>query len=118
METYIESGLTTALDGANDETAALVRSVDRLLSHADVRRRLAIRSNADTAEDAARARKLGAEGIGLCRTEHMFLGDRRSLIERVILAGTVDERTPRWTRCCRCSARTSPSCWRRWTGCR
>jgi pyruvate,orthophosphate dikinase len=93
VETYIESGLTTALDGANDETAALVRSVDRLLSHADVRRRLAIRSNADTAEDAARARKLGAEGIGLCRTEHMFLGDRRSLIERVILAGTVDERT-------------------------
>jgi pyruvate,orthophosphate dikinase len=93
VETYIESGLTAALDGANDETAALVRSVDRLLSHADVRRRLAIRSNADTAEDAARARKLGAEGIGLCRTEHMFLGDRRSLIERVILAGTPDERT-------------------------
>jgi pyruvate,orthophosphate dikinase len=93
VETYIESGLTAALDGANDETAALVRSVDRLLSHADVRRRLAIRSNADTAEDAARARKLGAEGIGLCRTEHMFLGDRRTLIERVILAGTVDERT-------------------------
>ena len=93
VETYIESGLTAALDGANDETAALVRSVDRLLSHADVRRRLAIRSNADTAEDAARARKLGAEGIGLCRTEHMFLGDRRSLIERVILAGTADERT-------------------------
>ena len=92
VETYIESGLDAALDGADDETTALVKAVDRLLTHADVRRRLAIRANADTAEDAARARSLGAQGIGLCRTEHMFLGDRRSLIERVILAGTPDER--------------------------
>jgi pyruvate,orthophosphate dikinase len=92
VETYIESGLEVALAGANDETTALVKAVDRLLTHADVRRRLAIRANADTAEDAARARSLGAQGIGLCRTEHMFLGDRRSLIERVILAGTPDER--------------------------
>jgi pyruvate,orthophosphate dikinase len=92
VETYIENGLDAALDGVNDETAQLVRSVDRLLSHADSVRRLAIRANADTAEDAARARSLGAQGIGLCRTEHMFLGDRRGLIERVILADTVDER--------------------------
>src|SRR6476620_11717767 len=92
VEMYIESGLAAALDGADDETAALVKSVDRLLSHADARRRLAIRANADTAEDAVRARSLGAQGIGLCRTEHMFLGDRRTLIERVILAGTADER--------------------------
>ena len=87
VETYIESGLAAALDGADDETTALVKAVDRLLTHADVRRRLAIRANADTAEDAVRARSLGAQGIGLCRTEHMFLGDRRALIERVILAG-------------------------------
>jgi pyruvate,orthophosphate dikinase len=92
VETYIESGLEAALTGANDETTALVKAVDRLLTHADVRRRLAIRANADTAEDAERARSLGAQGVGLCRTEHMFLGDRRSLIERVILAGTPDER--------------------------
>jgi pyruvate,orthophosphate dikinase len=92
VEMYIESGLTAALDGADDETAALVKAVDRLLTHADARRRLAIRANADTAEDAVRARSLGAQGIGLCRTEHMFLGDRRTLIERVILAGTNDER--------------------------
>jgi len=92
VATYIESGLEAALDGADDETSALVRSVDRLLCHADQRRRLAIRANADTAEDAIRARSLGAQGIGLCRTEHMFLGDRRSLIERVILASTSDER--------------------------
>ncbi|MEP6562130.1 MAG: pyruvate, phosphate dikinase, partial [Nakamurella sp.] len=92
VETYIEDGLAAALEGVNDETAQLVKSVDRLLTHADSVRRLAIRANADTADDATRARSLGAQGIGLCRTEHMFLGDRRSLIERVILADTVDER--------------------------
>ena len=92
VETYIESGLAAALEGADDETTALVKAVDRLLTHADARRRLAIRANADTAEDAVRARSLGAQGIGLCRTEHMFLGDRRVLIERVILAGTAEER--------------------------
>jgi pyruvate,orthophosphate dikinase len=92
VATYIESGLETALDGADDETSALVTAVDRILTHADVRRRLAIRANADTAADAIRARSLGAQGIGLCRTEHMFLGDRRALIERVILADTPEER--------------------------
>ncbi len=92
VETYIESGLAPALEGADDETTALVKAVDRVLTHADSRRRLAIRANADTAADAVRARSLGAQGIGLCRTEHMFLGDRRVLIERVILAGTTEER--------------------------
>ena len=92
VETYIEDGIDAALDGVTDETAALVRAVDRILSHADTRRRLMVRTNADTAEDAARARSLGAQGIGLCRTEHMFLGDRRSLIEEVILAETPNER--------------------------
>ena len=92
VETYLESGVEAAVDGADDETAALVKAVDRLLSHADSRRRLAVRANADTAADAARARCLGAQGIGLCRTEHMFLGDRRVLIERVILARTTEER--------------------------
>ena len=92
VATYIESGLAAALDSVDGETTALVKAVDRLLTHADVRRRLAIRANADTAEDAIRARSLGAQGIGLCRTEHMFLGDRRTLIERVILAGTAEER--------------------------
>ena len=48
--------------------------MDRLLTHADSRRRLAFRANADTAEDAARARSLGAQGNGLYRTEHMFPG--------------------------------------------
>jgi pyruvate,orthophosphate dikinase len=66
--------------------------VHRLLAHADQVRRLGVRTNADTPEDSARARRFGAEGIGLCRTEHMFLGDRRELVERLILANTDDER--------------------------
>ncbi len=53
---------------------------------------LAVRANADTGEDAANARALGAEGIGLCRTEHMFLGeDRLPVVRRMILADTPDE---------------------------
>jgi len=90
--TYLEHGLESALAQVDVETGALVRAVDRLLRHADSTRRLGVRANADTAEDAARARHLGAEGIGLTRTEHMFLGDRRILIERVILADTAGER--------------------------
>jgi pyruvate, orthophosphate dikinase len=65
---------------------ALVGAVHRIVTHADSKRRLKVRTNADTGEDAARARRFGAEGIGLTRTEHMFLGDRRSLVERLILA--------------------------------
>ncbi len=64
----------------------LVRAVDHLIFHADSIRRMGVRANADTAEDAARARRMGAEGIGLARTEHMFLGARRELVERLILA--------------------------------
>ncbi|WP_308429560.1 putative PEP-binding protein, partial [Dactylosporangium sucinum] len=56
----------------------LVSAVHRILTHADERRRLRVRTNADTGEDAARARRFGAQGIGLCRTEHMFLGERRT----------------------------------------
>jgi pyruvate, orthophosphate dikinase len=70
----------------------LVSAVHRLLTHADERRRMRVRTNADTPEDSERARRFGAEGIGLCRTEHMFLGDRRQLVEDLILADTDDER--------------------------
>ncbi len=72
-----------------DEAAAsdeLVAAVARLMDHADATRRLGVRANADTPEDALRARRFGAQGIGLCRTEHMFLGERRSLVEDLILA--------------------------------
>ncbi|WP_199904999.1 pyruvate, phosphate dikinase [Nocardioides sediminis] len=64
----------------------VVEAVSRLMAHADETRRLRVRTNADTAKDAARARRFGAQGIGLCRTEHMFLGDRRQLVENLIVA--------------------------------
>ncbi|CAL9579421.1 Pyruvate, phosphate dikinase [Streptomyces sp. enrichment culture] len=77
--------------GAQDADE-LVEAVHRIMAFADRKRRLRVRANADNAEDALRARRFGAQGIGLCRTEHMFLGDRRELVERLILADTEDER--------------------------
>ncbi|WP_019356081.1 pyruvate, phosphate dikinase [Streptomyces sp. AA1529] len=75
-----------------DEADELVQAVHRIMAYADRVRRLRVRANADNAEDAARARRFGAQGIGLCRTEHMFLGERRELVERLILADTEEER--------------------------
>ncbi|WP_456599132.1 pyruvate, phosphate dikinase [Blastococcus sp. SYSU DS0616] len=81
------------LDPEHDDADDLVRSVHRILTHADEKRRLDVRTNADTPEDSARARRFGAQGIGLCRTEHMFLGsDRRKLVEKLILADGDEER--------------------------
>ncbi|MET1001727.1 MAG: pyruvate, phosphate dikinase [Acidimicrobiia bacterium] len=58
----------------------------------DIRRgHLGVRANADNGPDAARAREYGAEGIGLCRTEHMFLGDRLPVVQRMILADTPEK---------------------------
>jgi pyruvate,orthophosphate dikinase len=81
-----------SVDGLDGEETELVEAVQRIMVHADKSRRLGVRANADTPEDSRRARTLGAEGIGLCRTEHMFLGDRRKTVERVILARAEDER--------------------------
>jgi pyruvate,orthophosphate dikinase len=64
----------------------LLSAVQRIMTHADHLARLGVHANADTADDARRARRFGATGIGLCRTEHMFLGPRRELVERLILA--------------------------------
>lgn len=77
--------------GAEDADE-LVQAVHRIMAYADRVRRLRVRANADNAEDAARARRFGAQGIGLCRTEHMFLGERRELVERLILADAERER--------------------------
>jgi pyruvate,orthophosphate dikinase len=68
------------------ESDELVAAVAQVMARADGDRRLRVRANADTPEDAARARRFGAEGIGLCRTEHMFLGERRQLVEDLIVA--------------------------------
>ncbi|MBB4930347.1 pyruvate,orthophosphate dikinase [Lipingzhangella halophila] len=78
-------------DPASSEADDLVRAVHRIMRFVDAARRLDVRANADTAEDAARARRMGAQGVGLCRTEHMFLGDRRQLVEQLILADTDKE---------------------------
>ncbi|MTA24289.1 MAG: pyruvate, phosphate dikinase, partial [Actinobacteria bacterium] len=86
----VTSYLEGLLSSASDEASPVVKAVDRILTHADKIRRLEVRANADTPEDAIRARILGAEGVGLCRTEHMFLGPRRSYVERLVLAENED----------------------------
>uniref|UniRef100_UPI0040493FB2 pyruvate, phosphate dikinase n=1 Tax=Candidatus Planktophila sp. TaxID=2175601 RepID=UPI0040493FB2 len=90
----IPSPVTAYLEGrlseTSDQASPVVKSVDRLLRHADSIRRMNVRANADTPEDAVRARILGAEGVGLCRTEHMFLGERRTYVERLVLAENED----------------------------
>jgi pyruvate,orthophosphate dikinase len=85
---YFEGRMHAGADDADE----LVEAVHRIIGYADRVRRLRVRANADNAEDALRARRFGAQGIGLCRTEHMFLGDRRELVERLILADTDTER--------------------------
>ncbi|MCM3264181.1 pyruvate, phosphate dikinase [Streptomyces thermoviolaceus] len=85
---YFEGRMHPGAEDADE----LVEAVHRMMSFADRTRRLRVRANADNAEDALRARRFGAQGIGLCRTEHMFLGDRRELVERLILADTEEER--------------------------
>ncbi|WP_127354923.1 pyruvate, phosphate dikinase [Actinacidiphila soli] len=85
---YFEGRMHAGADDADE----LVAAVHRIMAYADRVRRLRVRANADNAEDASRARRFGAQGIGLCRTEHMFLGERRELVERLILADTDAER--------------------------
>jgi pyruvate, orthophosphate dikinase len=92
MPSQIVEYFEGSLDPDDQEASDLVRSVNRLMAHADEKRRLLVRANADTPEDSVRARSFGAQGIGLCRTEHMFLGERRPFVERLILADSDEER--------------------------
>ncbi|MEU9985256.1 pyruvate, phosphate dikinase [Streptomyces sp. NPDC048045] len=85
---YFEGRMHPGADDADE----LVEAVHRMMAFADRKRRLRVRANADNAEDALRARRFGAQGIGLCRTEHMFLGERREMVEKLILADTEEER--------------------------
>ena len=72
---------------------AINEDFETILGWADDMRRLKVRTNADNAEDAAKAREFGAEGIGLCRTEHMFFGEERlPVMQEMILAGDQDGR--------------------------
>ncbi len=97
----VKQGDVVSLDGTTGTiVAGEVKLVEpkpskeflQLLEWADGVRKLGIRANADTPEDAKRARQFGAEGIGLARTEHMFLGDRLPIVRRAILAQTDAER--------------------------
>ena len=116
VETYIDSGLAAALEGADNETTALVAAVDRLLTHADDSRRLAIRANADTAEDAVRARSLAPRASACAAPSTCSL----VIVEHSSSGSSWPRRprngTTRWPHCCPCSARTSRSCSTRWTG--
>src|SRR5436305_11453898 len=72
---------------------AINEDVETILEWADELRRLKVRANADNADDAAKAREFGAQGIGLCRTEHMFFGEERlPVVQEMILAGDEEGR--------------------------
>jgi pyruvate,orthophosphate dikinase len=96
-ERVLHPGDLIAIDGSSgmvtaDEVHLVPPQVGgpfkEVLAWSDELRRLGVRANADTGEDAARARELGAEGIGLCRTEHMFFGhDREQLVREMFIAG-------------------------------
>jgi pyruvate, orthophosphate dikinase len=85
------SGVVTAQD-VPLVPAHLDERFRTVLEWADELRRLGVRANADRPEDAAQAHRFGAEGIGLCRTEHMFLGDRQPLMKRMIMAEDTEQR--------------------------
>ncbi len=86
------AGLVTA-DEVPLEEPEVSDQFETVLGWADEVRTLGVRANADTPEDAAKAREFGAEGIGLCRTEHMFMaGDRQPKMRAMIMAETEDDR--------------------------
>jgi pyruvate,orthophosphate dikinase len=85
---YFEGELDPQSENADD----LIKAVHAIMTHADQERRLGVFANADTGPDCARARRFGAGGVGLVRTEHMFLGERRQLVEDLILADTEEGR--------------------------
>ncbi len=103
----ISAGTVISIDGGSGEVVGAALKVedgtgavdlpglDLLLSWADEVRgeRIKVLANADRAEDAVRARAFGAEGIGLCRTEHLFLGDRLQLVKTFLMATSTNEET-------------------------
>jgi pyruvate, orthophosphate dikinase len=99
-ETVVEEGTVISIDGSTGsvvlgevplEVPEPNGAFATVLGWADELRTMGVRANADVPADAAKARELGAEGIGLCRTEHMFLGDRLPVVQRMILAATEEE---------------------------
>ncbi|AQP45841.1 pyruvate, phosphate dikinase [Tessaracoccus flavus] len=98
----IKEGETITLDGTTGDVYGekielippqINEDFERVVQWADSVRRLGVRANADNFEDATKARELGAEGIGLCRTEHMFMAqDRLPAVRRMILAESSEQR--------------------------
>ena len=101
-DTVLGEGDTITLDGSTGQVFAgalelippqINTDFEQLVGWADDIRRMAVRANADTGEDARKAREFGAEGIGLCRTEHMFMDESRlPAVRRMILADDEQER--------------------------
>jgi len=101
-ETVLRDGDRIAIDGTTGQVTVddvplvepeMTEYFERVLAWCDELRTLGIRANADTPEDAAKARAFGAEGIGLCRTEHMFMAaDRQPKMREMILSDTVEGR--------------------------
>ena len=87
------SALEAAVHGdENAQGTSLWKAFERFMGRADNVRRMRVRANADTPDQAANARARGAEGIGLCRTEHMFLGEERvAAVRKMIFAENEDE---------------------------
>jgi pyruvate,orthophosphate dikinase len=90
----IDGGTGRVIAGAVDLVPPQINEdFETILAWADDLRRLKVRANADTPEDAAKAREFGAQGIGLCRTEHMFMAeDRLPVMREMIMASGEDER--------------------------
>lgn len=101
-DTIVSEGEVITLDGSTGRVVlgsvpliqpVVTEDLERLLGWADEMRKLGVRTNADTPADAVRAREFGAEGIGLCRTEHMFFGeDRLPWVQKMIMAESEEER--------------------------
>ena len=101
-EHELSAGDVITIDGGTGKVIAgavplvppsIDENFETVLEWADDVRRLRVRANADTPEDAAKAREFGAEGIGLCRTEHMFMGDERlPVVREMIMAREEEER--------------------------
>jgi pyruvate,orthophosphate dikinase len=94
-DTTVGEGDTITIDGGTGRVfigavelvpPQINEDFETVLGWADDFRRLKVRANADTPEDAAKAREFGAQGIGLCRTEHMFFGERLPVVQRMIMA--------------------------------
>ena len=89
----VSSNVVQYFEGAlKPDADDLVQAVHTIMTHADGARKLGVHANADNGPDCARARRFGAGGVGLVRTEHMFLGERRQLVEDLILAETDSDR--------------------------